>query len=55
MTFVGVPEVHVVVANVDGPLDREPMARCDWDVRVPGMRTDDALAKLGGPSGTEPL
>lgn len=48
-------EVHVVVANLDGPLDREPAAHCYWDVRVAWVHIDDALAKLGGPSGTEPL
>ena len=48
-------EVHVVVANLDGPLDRAPQAHVYFDRSVDWVKPADDLPRLGGPSGTEPL
>jgi hypothetical protein len=58
LTFEGerwADEVHVVLANVDDPIDRPPAAHCYYDGHVPWLELADALPKLGGPSGNEPL
>ena len=34
-------ELHVVVANFDGPLDREPQAHVFWDSHVDWVKLDD--------------
>ena len=48
-------EVHVVLANVDDPIDRTPQAHCFFDGGVPWVQLADALPRLGGPGGNEPL
>jgi ribosomal protein S18 acetylase RimI-like enzyme len=48
-------EVHVTLASLDGPLDREPQAHCFFDDRAPWTLTLDRLPRFGGPTGTERL
>ena len=48
-------EIHIVRANVPGPIDREPQAHVFYDVRVDWLPLHDELPKLGGPQGNEPL
>jgi hypothetical protein len=48
-------EVHVVRANIDGEIDREPAAHCYFDHAVPWFRPVDDLPKLGGATGTDAL
>jgi hypothetical protein len=58
LTFEGerwADEVHVVLANIDDPIDRSPQAHCYFDGHVPWVAVVDELPKLGGASGTEPL
>ena len=38
-------EVHVTVANLDGPLDRAPQAHVFWSAHVDWYVPDDALPK----------
>lgn len=58
LTFAGdrwPDEIHIAVANLDGPLDRDPQAHCYFDARVPWVTLGDDCKRLGGPSGNEPL
>lgn len=48
-------EVHVVVANLEGALDRAPQAHVHFDSRVPWVDLGDHLPRLGGVTGMEPL
>lgn len=48
-------EIHVALAVMDDPLDREPKAHVFFDRHVPWMVFNDALKHYGGESGTEPL
>jgi len=48
-------ETHVARATVPGDIDREPVAHVFYDMHVPWLRCDDALKKLGGSSGMQPL
>jgi len=48
-------EVHVVLANVDGPVDRAPQAHSYWDDRVDWVELGDQLPRLGGPQGNQPI
>ena len=47
--------IDVVLANLDGPIDREPQLHCYFDDRAAWVRVEDDLPKLGGASGLEPL
>jgi len=47
--------VDVPLALLEGPIDRPPQLHVFFDDRVPWVRVDDALPKLGGVSGLEPL
>ena len=38
-------EIHVTVANLDGPLDRAPQAHVFWNAHVDWYVPDDALPK----------
>ena len=38
-------EIHVTVANLDGPLDRAPQAHVFWSAHVDWYVPDDALPK----------
>ncbi|MCA9648593.1 MAG: GFA family protein [Myxococcales bacterium] len=48
-------EVHVALANLEGELDRKPVANVYWDVRVPWVEGIEHLPKLGGEQGNQPL
>jgi hypothetical protein len=57
LTFAGERwpgEVHVVAANLDGPLDRAPAAHVYADRAVDWVTLGDTLPRLGGPDGTSP-
>jgi hypothetical protein len=43
-------EVHVALACLQDPIDREPEAHAFFDDRAPWVRVDDDLPKLGTPS-----
>lgn len=46
--------VDVVVANIDGAIDRGPQFHVFWDDRVEWVHVDDDLPRLGGATGMEP-
>lgn len=48
-------EVHVALACMRGPIDRNPQANVYWDRHVAWLDDLEALPRRGGPSGTEPL
>jgi hypothetical protein len=48
-------ERHIVLAVMDGPIDREPQAHVFFDSGAPWIRVSDDLPKLGGDSGNEPM
>ena len=48
-------ERHIVLAAMDGPIDREPQAHVFFDSGAPWIHVSDDLSKLGGDSGNEPL
>ena len=43
------------MANLHGPIDREPEAHVFCDNRVPWLTIDDSIPRLGGETGVEPL
>ena len=47
--------VDVVLANLDGEIDRAPQAHFYFDSRADWVRVDDGLPRLGGETGVEPL
>ncbi|UCE86829.1 MAG: GFA family protein [Deltaproteobacteria bacterium] len=50
------PEVvDVVLANVEGRIDRPPQLHVHFDDRADWTLVGDALPRLGGPTGMEPL
>jgi hypothetical protein len=48
-------EVDVVLASLDGPIDRAPAAHVFFDSRAAWTDVRDGLPRLGGKTGTEPL
>jgi len=48
-------EVHVVLANVDDPIDRAPQAHSYFDRAVEWVHPADDLPRLGGETGNQPL
>jgi hypothetical protein len=48
-------ELHVVLANMHGPIDREPQLHVFFGDRPRWTSLDDRLPRLGGESGMEPL
>ena len=48
-------EMHIVLANIEGAIDREPAAHVFFETHVEWLKFDDGLMRLGGPTGTEPL
>ena len=48
-------EVDVVLASLDGPIDRKPALHVFFDSRADWVDVRDALPRLGGSSGIEPL
>lgn len=47
--------IDVVLANLEGELDRQPQANVYFSDRVEWVAVDDALPRLGGETGVEPL
>ena len=47
--------IDVVLANVQGPIDRAPEMHVYFDDRAAWTRVDDELPRLGGATGVEPL
>jgi len=48
-------EVDVVLASLDGPIDRAPAVHVFFDSRAAWVDVRDELPRLGGASGIEPL
>jgi hypothetical protein len=48
-------EMHVVLAAMDAPIDREPGAHVFVDSATDWVSIEDGLPRFGGDSGTEPL
>lgn len=46
--------VDVVLANMDGPIDRPPQLHFHFDDRAAWVAVDDGLPRLGGSGGLEP-
>lgn len=47
--------IDIVLANMEGPIDREPQAHYYYDCRASWVEARDELQKLGGETGTQPL
>ena len=47
-------EIHVVAANLEGELDRQPDAHVYVDHKADWFTITDDLPQFGGPTGTEP-
>jgi hypothetical protein len=47
--------VDVVLANLEGPIDREPELHVYFSDRAKWVRVDDGLPRRGGRSGFEPI
>jgi len=48
-------EVHIALANMEGPIDRSPQAHVFYDNHVDWVEFGDNLRRLGGLTGVEPL
>lgn len=48
-------EIHIALAHMEGPIDRDPSAHVFFDSGVGWIHLDDGLPRLGGPSGNEPV
>lgn len=48
-------DIDVVLANLHGPIDREPQLHVFFDDRVHWVEMGDSLPRLGGPTGMEPI
>ena len=48
-------KIDIVLANMEGPIDRPPQFHCYFDDRADWVFTDDGLPRLGGKTGIEPL
>ena len=48
-------QIDVVLAGLDGPIDREPQAHIYFDDRADWVFCEDGLPRLGGETGLEPL
>jgi hypothetical protein len=48
-------KIDIVLANLQGEIDRAPQLHVHFDNRVSWIHVDDALPRLGGPTGLEPL
>ncbi len=51
----GPDHVDIVLANLHGPIDREPQFHIYFSDRADWVVVDDKLPRLGGKSGEEPL
>ncbi|MBW2270690.1 MAG: GFA family protein [Deltaproteobacteria bacterium] len=47
--------IDIVLANIEGPIDRPPGFHCYFDHGADWVEVHDGLPRLGGPSGIEPL
>ena len=47
--------IDIVLANVDGPIDREPQLHAYFDCRAEWVTVEDSLPRLGGETGVDPL
>jgi hypothetical protein len=47
--------VDIPLAAISGPIDRAPQFHVFFDSRAPWVKIGDALPRLGGKSGVEPL
>ena len=47
-------EIHVVLANLEWPIDRSPAAHMYVDHKAPWWKIEDSLPQLGGETGLEP-
>jgi hypothetical protein len=47
--------VDIALANMVGPIDREPQLHVYFSDRAPWVSIDDSLPRLGGTSGFEPI
>ncbi len=47
--------VDVVLANMQGPIDRRPECHVYFDNRIDWVAVDDGLPRLGGATGMEPI
>jgi len=48
-------KIDIVLANMDGPIDREPQLHAYFDCRAAWVTVGDSLPRLGGETGVEPL
>ena len=48
-------ETHIVLACMDGPIDRMPQGHVFYDSHVDWITLGDDLGRRGGPTGVEPL
>ncbi|HEX7408217.1 MAG TPA: GFA family protein [Candidatus Binatia bacterium] len=48
-------KIDIVLANLQGEIDRAPQFHVHFDNRVSWIHVDDALLRLGGSTGLEPL
>jgi hypothetical protein len=48
-------EMHIVLSNIVGEIDRSPAAHVFYDTHVEWFSVNDNLKLLGGKSGTEPV
>jgi hypothetical protein len=46
--------IDIVIANLDGPIDRAPEAHFFFDDRAGWVEVADGLPRFGGPTGIEP-
>jgi hypothetical protein len=48
-------QIDIVLANMEGPIDKAPEAHVYYSDRASWVEIDDELPKLGGPGGLDPL
>ena len=54
-TTLHAERVDIALANMDGPIDREPQLHAFFDCRAEWVAVGDSLPRLGGETGVEPL
>jgi hypothetical protein len=48
-------KIDIVLANMDGPIDRSPQVHVYFDDRAEWITADDGLPRLGGATGLEAI
>lgn len=48
-------QIDIVLANLDGPIDRAPQVHIFFDSRSDWIEVEDGLPRLGGETGMEPI